>query len=1243
LQAREAIRNLIQAGQEEVPLHPYLKAMDARLDRVKQLVHQLNARGIEDIRFSFSQDQWEMLAAPKFLKEGVISLKRDDGSTVQIPWVRIQDTYEEGLLPGKGGLRAVWDIKFLGNSFKLAFDQFLDKNPQATDEEIRHFLKRWMTDLAKALARTMTWKDALVDLPFGGAKGDIWVLKLKRSSEGKVEFEPLQLTPTERERLFKELGTHWGEVGLVGLTRDVPAPDLGTHADDMVAFLKGVLAATDEGGLPFEEKVKRFQQGKASSELAVVTGKPVEYGGSEGRDRSTGWAAAYLAEKAVQHFSDLFAGRKKAESLEGLSAVIQGAGNVGMATAMRLVGLNAKVEAIADVSGVLEKPEGLTSNDLNRIQEGLRQYRSLKGWWDQARSSLPSNWTFSETPSDVLSRDVDLLFLAATEMVLTEENAGRVKAKLIVPVANGAVSPEADRILAQKDRLVLPDTLVSSGGVIVSFLEMLQNQLGEKWKEDRIWEELASRLDRSFEQLVSEWDFLKSNLPYDSITLTDAADLLAVRRVKERFAPEVPAVKVAWLGDIQPRHEHGSQRIAYLDSDGALPPFPIYATVRFEEIPAFFKTPTGKRLLENLKSGEGPGWEEKLGDYLPRRFAIELSPPLLASLGLRVKATLIFPNGTVEVPLNHLSNVYEEGKVLRLKGWTPKISQLTDVQSFSITLAYSLDGGKSWQSFEAGGDLSVGGVRLEPINPAQKKSRWDTEDLAIGRVQRDQPISPIPHDDSERLIQAIKGLLAEQYHDANVVASDLTGVEHERLTIPGLPFPYVEVIYNPGRAWRPTIAVQGGDPLARGAKLTVTDPRTGVVRDLASRPIPVAIEELGIEMDLRVNPWPIVPNALTIPTGDNVGWNNPKWNEQLFAVLIRLGAKLAQRGFTVFVNHGKEAGASVPQHAHLQAVPWEAAIDRIDDDRIAWSQDSEFSSDSARLGWISDSSFVIFVVEGQKIDRVISLANRLKATMDSHNLQPFNAWYAQRDDGTHRVFVVPRKQNDLRDIGLPGVGFGALEMRGLVTVTAFERFGDPDLSERLRKAYPLAGYSPNELKDVLRELGLARSEGALISMASSGLEEAGAVLKRVKDSLRNIQHKGTYWVISLDLVSDWLEAFLRMLPESLASRVMVWDQNEEGKQPQWMEGTELKWFQGTEMDLAVHLAGLEDATQIKMLGEKDRYRALSTYLASFDFTLSFVPMELKEILLAFGIPKGEIDSIDLRKLKQDLLRTLQSA
>jgi glutamate dehydrogenase (NAD(P)+) len=323
-------------------------------------------------------------------------------------------------------------------------------------------------DEVNALAQLMTWKTAVVDLPYGGAKGGIAV-------------DPKTLSPAELQRLTRVFTQKLADV--IGPYTDIPAPDMGTNAQTMAWIV-------DE-----YSKFKGYAPG-------VVTGKPVELGGSLGRDAATGRGLLFAAECL---FADL------GKRVSDYTYAIQGFGNVGSWAARLIHAAGGKVTAVSDVGGAVRNPAGL---DIPKLFEHLKLTKGVK--------DFPGGTNFSG--DDVLYEAVDVLIPAALGDVLSAKNAEKVRARIILEGANHPTDIEADAILQKKGVTMLPDIFANAGGVTVSYFEWVQNVQMYRWSEDHVNTELKKTMQKAYADL-------KATKVKHSCDWRTAAFALAVERV----------------------------------------------------------------------------------------------------------------------------------------------------------------------------------------------------------------------------------------------------------------------------------------------------------------------------------------------------------------------------------------------------------------------------------------------------------------------------------------------------------------------------------------------------------------------------------------------------------------------------------------------------------------------------------------------------------------------------------------
>ena len=386
-------------------------------------------------RLGLSDGVREMLSRPWRELRVSVPVRMDDGSIEVFSGYRIQHNGVRG--PYKGGVRF---------------------HPEVDQEEVC------------ALASLMTWKTAIVDIPFGGAKGG-------------VQCDPHSLSFEELNRLTRRYTINIEH--LLAVNRDIPAPDLGTNAQTMAWMM-------DAYG-----QIHGYTPG-------IVTGKPVELGGSVGREQATGRGVVFVMRSAA---ADL------GMDPDGARIVIQGFGNVGSWTARIAGELGCRVVAISDVNGGVYNDAGL---NIDALVAHAEDAGTVVGFRD---ADYIDN-------DELLELDCEVLVPAAVGRVVNEDNAARVRADLIVEAANHPVTPEADAILEDRGVNVIPDILVNAGGVIVSYFEWTQNLYQHKWSLEEVNEELDAIITKAYrtvqETAISE-----------GISYRDAAFLVGVGRVAE--------------------------------------------------------------------------------------------------------------------------------------------------------------------------------------------------------------------------------------------------------------------------------------------------------------------------------------------------------------------------------------------------------------------------------------------------------------------------------------------------------------------------------------------------------------------------------------------------------------------------------------------------------------------------------------------------------------------------------------
>ena len=385
-------------------------------------------------QLDLSDNMRRLLLTAKREVQVQIALERDSGELATFIGYRVQHNDARG--PMKGGLRY---------------------HPQVDIEEVR------------TLAALMTWKTAVVNIPYGGAKGGI-------------ALDPAQFSSRELERVTRRFVDAIHD--LFGPDVDIPAPDLGTNADVMAWIMNQY--GRYHGFAP-----------------ACVTGKPVDYHGIPGRDEATGRGVGSLTLKLLSRL-----GRR----LPGTRVAIQGFGNVGTHTARFLRDAECRIVAVSDAFGGFQRDEGLDVLDL--LRHAQAHGGRLEGYAGGDRI----------TNAELLALDCDVLIPAALGGVLTEANAAAVRAPIIVEAANAPVEPEADAIFESRGIVVAPDILVNSGGVTASWFEWVQNRQHYQWGINRVRQELDQILGEAFEQV---WQLSTAR----KVTLRTAAYMLGVGRV----------------------------------------------------------------------------------------------------------------------------------------------------------------------------------------------------------------------------------------------------------------------------------------------------------------------------------------------------------------------------------------------------------------------------------------------------------------------------------------------------------------------------------------------------------------------------------------------------------------------------------------------------------------------------------------------------------------------------------------
>jgi len=384
----------------------------------------------------YDEGIYHLLSTPRREMTVSVPLRMDDGSSRLYIGHRVQHNFSRG--PAKGGLRY---------------------SPSVNLDEVR------------ALAMWMTWKCALLDVPYGGAKGGI-------------NIDPRQHSKAELERVTRRYTSEI--LPIIGPERDIPAPDIGTDEQTMAWIMD------------------TYSVNKGYTVPGIVTGKPISLGGSHGRASATSRGVTHIALAALTH---------RGIRVEGASAAVQGFGKVGHDASLFLAEAGVRVVGISDQYGAIYNERGL---DVPALSAFVRETGSVVGF--------PGSEVIDGTA--LLELPVDLLVPAAVEGVLHEGNASRVQARVIVEGANGPTSPVADRIFEANGILVVPDILANAGGVIVSYFEWVQANQAYWWNAEEVEDKLAQRMLAAWRQVV---DYAAKR----ELTLRAAATILAVERVAE--------------------------------------------------------------------------------------------------------------------------------------------------------------------------------------------------------------------------------------------------------------------------------------------------------------------------------------------------------------------------------------------------------------------------------------------------------------------------------------------------------------------------------------------------------------------------------------------------------------------------------------------------------------------------------------------------------------------------------------
>jgi glutamate dehydrogenase (NAD(P)+) len=407
--------------------------------------------------WAVAQQQFDLAASRLGLDAGIAAVLReprrqltvhfpvrmDDGSTRVFEGHRVQHNLGRG--PAKGGIRFHQDVNI---------------------------------DEVKALSMWMSWKCAVMDLPYGGGKGGVTV-------------DPKKLSLGELERLTRRFTTEIAVI--IGPESDIPAPDVNTNSQTMAWMMD------------------TYSMHVGYTVPGVVTGKPIALGGSLGRNEATARGAVFCIREAAAKIN---------LNLKGATVVVQGYGNAGSIAARLISEMGAKVIAVSDSSGGIQNPAGL---DLAAVDAHKKKTGSVVAL---AGSTPVSNQAILEIPCDVL-------IPAALENQITADNAGKIKTKIVAEAANGPTTPEADEILFKSGAMVIPDILCNAGGVTVSYFEWVQDLNRDFWEEDEVNARLEKKMVRAFHEVYEMAQKEKSHLRLGAYLLSvqRVADAMKVRGI----------------------------------------------------------------------------------------------------------------------------------------------------------------------------------------------------------------------------------------------------------------------------------------------------------------------------------------------------------------------------------------------------------------------------------------------------------------------------------------------------------------------------------------------------------------------------------------------------------------------------------------------------------------------------------------------------------------------------------------
>lgn len=385
---------------------------------------------------SLKEGMSKYLREPRKTIEVAIPVKMDNGSIEIFKGYRVQHNTNRG--PAKGGVRYHQDVSL---------------------------------DEVKALAMLMTWKCAVVGIPFGGAKGGVII-------------DPYKISSSELESITRRF--IYEIIEDIGPEKDIPAPDVGTNAQVMAWIMD------------------TYSMGKGYSVPGVVTGKPISLGGSQGREDATSRGVVYTLLSSLKVLSI---------DKTPLDIIVQGFGNVGSNCAKILYDMGHRIIALSDVSGAIKNPKGINPYD---VLSFMSNGNALK---DYKEADIME-------PKDLFSISCDVLIPAALENQITEDNAASIKAKIIAEGANGPITPEADQILKANNIFIIPDILCNAGGVTVSYFEWVQGNLAYFWSKREVNLKLRDIMEKAFHDVYSCCMDKK-------VDMRTAASFIAVGRVAE--------------------------------------------------------------------------------------------------------------------------------------------------------------------------------------------------------------------------------------------------------------------------------------------------------------------------------------------------------------------------------------------------------------------------------------------------------------------------------------------------------------------------------------------------------------------------------------------------------------------------------------------------------------------------------------------------------------------------------------